>query len=69
MKRYLVYFNPIEISEADAQELSSFDPTGERVDLEVKILKANCLTDVAFSKNKREPFPLINSIVEVDDDN
>lgn len=58
MKKYFVHFEPIEVSEAEAFELSIPDPKGNRIDLEMQILKRNCPTPI-FTVQKREPFPVI----------
>ena len=64
MKKYLVHFHPIEVSESEADELNLPDPNGFRFDREMEIIKSNCPTRLVFSKNKREPFPLISSVTK-----
>ena len=61
MKRYFVHFQPIEVSKEEAEELSTSDPNGNRIDLEMQILKRNCPIPV-FTVQKREQLPVISNI-------
>ena len=55
---HLVHFNPIPVPEDVAMELSSPDPYGLRVDLEIELLKEYCSQPIGTAQ-EREPFPQI----------
>ena len=58
---HLVHFNPIPVPEDVAMELSSPDPYGLRVDLEIELLKEYCSQPIGTAQ-EREPFPQIADV-------
>lgn len=65
MNTHLVHFSPIAVPKKVAEELSSPDPLGKRMDLEVELLKMYAPTYVLGAKKERKPFPIIEQITEM----
>lgn len=59
---HLVFFQPIAVPRKVAEELSTQDPLGLRIDLELSLLKKYCPRPL-FAE--REPFPIIADIKEM----
>lgn len=64
---HLVHFQPIAVPKEVAEELQSYDPLGKRIKLEIKLLKKYCPRPVA-TQQKREPYPVIDKVVEMTED-
>jgi len=65
MNTHLVHFSPIAVPKKVAEELSSPDPLGERMDLEVELLKMYAPTYVFGAEKEREPFPIIEQVTQM----
>ena len=61
---HLVFFQPIAVPREVAEELSTQDPLGLRIDLELSLLKKYCPRPV-FAVQEREPFPIIADVKEM----
>ena len=62
---HLVFFQPIAVPREVAEELSTQDPLGLRIDLELSLLKRYCPRTPLFSVQEREPFPIIADVKEM----
>jgi len=64
MLTHLVYFEPLAVPSDVARELASHDPYGERIKLEIKLLKQYCPVPIG-TKQKRDAFPIIMDVREM----
>jgi len=64
---HIVHFTPIPVTKEVAEELSSQDPLGLRIEREIDLLKTFC-SQPMFAAQKREPFPTIADVTEMSDE-
>ena len=67
MLTHIVHFTPIPVTKEVAEELSSQDPLGLRIEREIDLLKTFC-SQPMFTAQKREPFPTIADVTEMSDE-